>query len=72
MEARSRNHCCHGKAVSVTYSECMSAALVIQHANRMRLIQSSVARLAVPYFNTLSHKRHELHKKKLLNMKRVF
>jgi len=49
-EARSCNHCCHGKAVSITYSECLSVALVIQHAKR-------VASLAVPYFSTLSLKR---------------
>jgi len=35
---RSRNHCCRGKAVSVTYTECVSVALVIQHAMRMRHI----------------------------------
>ena len=23
MEARSRNHCCHGKGLSTTYSECV-------------------------------------------------
>jgi hypothetical protein len=38
IEARSRNHCCRGKAVSITYSECVSVALVIQHAKRMRRI----------------------------------
>ena len=31
VEARSRNHCCHGRALSVAYSECVSVALVIQH-----------------------------------------
>jgi hypothetical protein len=25
-------HCSHGKAISITYSECVSVALVIQHA----------------------------------------
>jgi hypothetical protein len=39
------------KAISITYSECVSVALVIQHAKRMRrIILSSVACLAVPYF----------------------
>jgi len=26
IDARSRNHCCCGKAISVTYSECVSGA----------------------------------------------
>jgi len=38
MEARSCNHCCGGKARIITYSECVSVALVIQHAMRMRHI----------------------------------
>ena len=28
-EARSRNQCCSGKAISVTYSECVSVASAI-------------------------------------------
>ena len=37
----------------------MCVALVIQHAERMlRFILPPVACLALPYFSTLSHKRH--------------
>jgi hypothetical protein len=36
--ARSRNHCCRENAINITYSECVSVALVIQHAKRMRRI----------------------------------
>jgi hypothetical protein len=57
-EAHSRDHCCREKAVSITYSECVSAALVNQHAKRMRRI---VACLALPYFYT-SHKRYDFRK----------
>jgi hypothetical protein len=37
-EARSRNHYCLQKAISITYFECVSVALAIQHAKRMRSI----------------------------------
>ena len=30
------NHCCSGRLISITYSECVSLALCIQHAMRMR------------------------------------
>jgi len=53
------NHC--GKAVRFTYPECVSVALVIQHAVRMRLfILSYVACLAVAHFSILSLKRDHL------------
>jgi len=38
IEARSRNICARGKAMVITYSECVSVALAIQHAMRMRRI----------------------------------
>jgi hypothetical protein len=49
--ARSRNHCCSGKAITITYSECVYVALVIQHAMRMcHFILTFAACLCVPYF----------------------
>ena len=64
MEARSRNYCCYRKAISITYSEYVSVAFVIQRAQRMRpIILSSVACVAPQYFSALSHERHDLRRK---------
>jgi hypothetical protein len=71
-EARSRNDCCRGKAISIKHSECVSAALVIQRANRMRHITfSSVTSMVLPYLFTLPQK-GTVFGKRVLNVKYVF
>jgi len=55
----SRNTCCRGTVINVTYSECVSIAIVIQYAKRMSCVMSYVARAAVQHFSTLSHKRRD-------------
>jgi hypothetical protein len=47
-KARSRNHFCSRKTVTISCSVCVFVALGIQHANRMLLTLSSVRSLAVP------------------------
>jgi len=56
--ARYCNQRCCEKAIRITYCECVSVALFIQYAKIVRHIMLSVAWLALPYFSTLSHKRH--------------
>jgi hypothetical protein len=38
VEARQHSYFWRGRAISITYSECVSVALVIQQARRIRLI----------------------------------
>jgi len=52
MQVRSRNHCGRGKAVSLTYSECVFVAVVIHYVLRMRRnigLLSFVTYLALRY-----------------------
>jgi hypothetical protein len=50
-KARSSNHYCNGKAISITQAECVFVALGVLHAVRM----SSVACPAQLYYSTLPH-----------------
>jgi hypothetical protein len=52
--------------MSITYSECVSVAVVIQHAKRMRrIVLSYLVCLDLPHVSTLSlsHTRHNFVKK---------
>ena len=49
-EERSYNHVCRGKAVDTTHSECVFTDLVIQHAERLCPVTSSVASPALQHF----------------------
>ena len=52
------NRCYREKAISITHSECVLVAVVIQHAKRMR----QIAICGLPgyqCFSTLSHKRRD-------------
>ena len=51
IQARSCNHCCSGKAVSITY--CERVALVIQYAMRMRHIVISGLPRSTAFFNII-------------------
>ena len=51
IQARSWNHCCSGKVICITYSECVSVALGIQPAQRMsRITLSTEVYLPLSYF----------------------
>jgi hypothetical protein len=61
------------KQLSITYSECVSVILIIQHAMRMcRIILSSVSCLALPLFSPHYLINGTIFRKKLFNMNMCF
>jgi len=67
MEALSCNHCCSGKAMGITYFECVFVTLVTLREMRMRhFLFWSPARLYV-IFLKFSHKQHDFFKKKKIH-----
>ena len=58
---------CHGKATSITHSDSLTVALIIQYAMCMlRIIMPSETCMAVPYFSALSHEGCAFRKKKVI------
>ena len=58
-DARSPYHCCRGKAISITFSECvcLCVAFGMRHTKHMHsIIMRSVTCPALQYFSTLPHK----------------
>ena len=53
-EARSCSHCCSGKAMSISYPECILVALGIQHTMRMRHIVIDGPARSTIYFHIIS------------------
>ena len=67
IKARLCNRCFNVKSVSITCSECVSVAFVIQHTKNTPHIVISVLSGSTVFFSTLSHKWHDF-RKTLLRM----
>jgi hypothetical protein len=69
-KARLNKPWCLGKAISVTYSECVSVPLVIQYEKATSCnILSPVASLTVPYFIHIISQRARFSEKKVTEYK---
>jgi len=69
--ARSCNHWCSGKAIIITYSECVFVTLGIQHATRVRHIFIYCLSASKIFLHVFSQT-VRFSGKKLLNLKCVF
>jgi len=49
------HHCCSGKAISITYSVCVSVAIVIQHAMSMHHMVTGGMHCSILCFNIVSY-----------------
>ena len=58
-EGRSCHQCCRAKAISITYSKCVSVTLITKHTKYITVSYCHVSCLALPHFSTLSHKWHD-------------
>jgi hypothetical protein len=54
FEARSFNHCCNGKAISIIFSQCVSVALVSHYAMCMRRIDTRSLLGSAIFFDIIS------------------
>ena len=71
--ALSPNHFCRGKAINITYSECMYVAFGFQHATRMcHIVICGLAGRTTFFFYIIVHTVRFSGKKKLLNTEGVF
>ena len=63
IEARYRNHCCSGKAISITYSECVSVTLVNPACNAPAPCYIAICDLRDPTIRFhVTHKRQDFRK----------
>ena len=61
IHGRSVNNCCHRQVMGIAYSEYVFLALFPRYTKHIRgILLSSMACLALQYFSTLSHKRHDV------------
>jgi hypothetical protein len=70
-EARSCKHCCRGKAISITYSECMFVTFCIQHKMLLRhIVICGLPGSTICIVPTLSHKRQDFREKNVIERKK--